>query len=491
MMEKIRSFFTKNWGPKLLAVLIGIAAWIVVFNIQDPTTVVYVDVPIKYINENLLLKNQERVFLSGPATVSISVTVHTSQSDQVNSSFFECIADLTASTGADITRQSLRTEVEQIGGQGLILDWAYTRGDPFVTVALDEYVSKSFSVSAKWDSMEVEGMQLRSIQFSPETIRVSGPASKFTNVAAVKVPLNLSEVARYLTNGVFEGKMPIKIYDAADMPLSDITSFALSTEFVTTRVEIDNLVSVPLRLYGVPKGTPAEGYYYNGATVQPENLTLLSLNPISVDSITIPLSDAGFDINGLTSSVDVTVDLSGYEPEGVSIFEETATIHIEISANSTMSFSFYSLTMEHTNTALYNYMLRNRPYVTVSGTEAAIAGLTAENFNPKINLSGLEAGTYHVPISITTPDGVTITASNLTAEIQITYIETAPPETTTVPPETESQDETTAPEDESTVPGDETTETEPGESETVPEETPSAEEPSTEPEGEEETNPSP
>ena len=187
----------------------------------------------------------------------------------------------------------------------------------------------------------------------------------------------------------------------------------------------------------------------------------------------------------------MTVDLSGYEPEGVSIFEETATIHIEISANSTMSFSFYSLTMEHTNTALYNYMLRNRPYVTVSGTEVAIAGLTAENFNPKINLSGLEAGTYHVPISITTPAGVTITASNLTAEIQITYIETAPPETTTVPPETESQDETTAPEDESTVPGDETTETEPGESETPADESPSPEEPTTEPEGEEETNPSP
>ena len=450
-MEKIRSFFTKNWGPKILAVIFGIAAWIIIFNIQDPTTIVYVDVPIEYINENLLLKKSQRVFLSGPATVSVSVTVHTSQSDQVESSFFKCTADLTASSGADITRQSLRTEVEQVGGQGLILDWTYTRGDPFVTIALDEYVSVPFVVSAKWESMEIEGMQVREISFSPDTVIVSGPKSKFTNVASVKVPLTLSEVARNLTNGIYDGKMPVKIYDATDTPISDVTSFALSTEFVNMHAEIDNLVSVPLKLSGVPNGTPAEGYYYNGATVSPENLTLLSLNDISVDAITIPLSDPAIDINGLTSSVDLTIDLSRYEPEGVNISEETAVIHIRISANSTMNFSFYSVAMEHTNTGLYNYTLRNRPSITVSGTAEAIAGLTAESFNARVNVSGLSAGTYNVPVSISLPSGVTLTESNLTAEIQITYIETAPPETTTQTPPT-SPDDTTEPDSESETP---------------------------------------
>ena len=458
MMEKIRSFFTKDLIRWILAIIFGIAAWIVVFNIQDPTTDVYVDVPIEYINEPLLLKNQKRVFLSGPSTVSVKVRVHTSQATEVESSFFKCTADLTATTGADITRQSLRTELEQVDGYGFVLDWSYTRGDPFVTVALDEYISKSFAVSAKWENMEAEGMKLRTLSFSPDTVTVSGPASRFTNVASVKVPLTLSDVARNLTNGIYEGQMPVKIYDATDTPISNVTSFALSTEFVTVYAEIDNLASVPLKLTGTPNGTPAEGYYYNGATVSPENLTLLSLNDITVDSITIPLSDPQIDISGLTSSVDLTIDLSRFEPEGVNISEETATIHIEISANSTMSFSFYSVAMEHTNTSLYNYTLRNRPYVTVSGTEAAIAGLTAESFNPRVNLSGLEPGIHHVPVSITTPRGVVLTASNLTAEIQITYIETAPPET---PPDTSTPtepDESTEPGEETTPPPDESTE---------------------------------
>ena len=480
-MDKIRSFFTTNVVRWILAIIFGIAAWIVVFNIQDQETTVYVDVPIEYINEALLLKNQKRVFLSGPATVSVSVSVHTSQATQVESSFFKCTADLTASTGADITRQSLRTEVEQVGGHGLILDWSYTRGDPFVTIALDEYVSNTFMVSAKWEDMEIEGMQLRDIQFSPETVTISGPKSKFTNVASIKVPLTLPEVARNLTNGIFDGSMPIKIYDATDTPLSDVTSFSISTEFVNVHAEIDNLASVPLKLTGTPNGIPAEGYYYNGATVDLENVTLLSLNDITLDSISIPLSDSDFDISGLTSSFDVTVDLSRYEPDGVNISEETATVHIQISANSTMNFSFYSVAMEHTDTSLYNYTLRNRPYVKVSGTAAAISALTVESFSPKVNVSGLGAGTYTVPVSISAlPSGVTLIESNLMAEIQITYIETAPPETTTAPTSTgpdgptESEPESDTPADETTEPPTEPTSAPPDESspeETTPEPT--------------------
>lgn len=497
MMEKIRTFFTTNLLVKVLAVVIGIAFWIIIFNIQDPTTKVYVNVPVEYINENLLLAKHNRVFLSGPSTVSVAVTVHTSQSDQVDPSLFSCTADLTATTGADLTRQSLRTEVEQVDGFNFVLDWSYTRGDPFVTVALDEYVSKPFVVGTKWESTEIDGMQVRTIQYSPETIYVSGPASRFTNVNSVKVPLVISEVARNLTNGVYQGKMPIKIYDANDAALPNITDFNLSTEFVTMYAEIDNLVSVPLKLSGTPNGTPAEGYYYNGATVFPENITLLSLEDIKVDSITIPLSDPAIDINGLTSSVRFTVDLSGYEPEGVHISEETADILIQISANSTMSYSFYSVEMEHRNTALYNYTLRNRPSITVSGTEAAIAALTEESFKARINVSGLEAGTYNVPVSVSLPPGVTITTSNLTAEILVTYIETAPPETTTETPPTETPDESetpsesaeeTTPED-SSVPSEHTeaptTEEEESVSETPPEE--SSPEPTAETDDEEST----
>ncbi len=455
MMEKIRNFFTTNLLAKILAVVIGVAVWVIIFNIQDPTTTVYVNVPIDYINEDILLSRAQRVFLSGPSTVSVTVTVHTSQSNEVDSSFFSCTADLTSTTGADLTRQSLRTEVTQVGGQGMVLDWSYTRGDPFVTVALDEYVSKSFTVSPKWESTEMEGMKLKDIRFKPDTVTVSGPASKFTNVASVKVPLVLSEVARNLNGGYYEGKVPIKIYDATDTALSNITDFALSSEFVTMFAEIENLASAPLKLSGVPNGTPAEGYYYNGATIMPENVTLLSLREISVDAITVPLSDPAIDISGLTSSIDFTIDLAKYEPEGVNISEETAVVHIEISANSTMSFSFYSVKMENTNAAIYNYALRNRPYISVSGTAAAIAGLTAESFNARVNLSGMGAGTHNVPVNVTLPEGVSIIASNLTAEILVNYVETAPPETTTEEPETEAPTE--APTETSESGGEETT----------------------------------
>ena len=352
MMEKIRSFFTKNFGLKILAVVLGIAVWIIIFNIQDPQTTVYVNVPIEYINENLLLTKKGRVFLSGPSTVSVAVTVNTSQSDKVDASFFSCTAALAATTGADIERQSLRTEVTQVGGQGVILDWAYTRGDPFVTIALDEYFSKQFSVNVKWENKEVEGMQVRSIRFDPETVTISGAKSKFTNVSAVKVPLTLSEVARNLTNGIYDGNMPIRIYDVNDTPIANITDFMLSTEFVKVHAEIDNLASVPLVLSGTPNGSPAEGYYYNGATVSLENVTLLSLSDITVDAITIPLSD--IDINGLTAPADFTIDLSRYAPDGVSISEETAVVHVGISANSTMTVSFYSVIMDNGNQTVFN-----------------------------------------------------------------------------------------------------------------------------------------
>ena len=459
MMQKIRSFLTHNLGLKILAVVLGIAVWIIIFNIQDPQTTVYVNVPIQYINENLLLTKKARVFLSGPSTVSVSVTVNTSQSNKVDSSFFSCTADLTATTGADLERQSLRTEVVQVGGEGLILDWSYTRGDPFVTVALDEFYSKPFSVNVKWDNLNVEGVAVRSIRFEPETITVSGPRSKFTNVSSVKVPLTLSEVAKNLTNGVYEGDMPIRMYDVNDSPIANITDFILSTEFVNVHAEIDNLASVPLVLSGTPRGTPAEGYYYNGATVSLERVTLMSLSDITADAITIPLSD--LDISGLTASADFTIDLSKYEPEGINISEETAVVHIGISPNSTMTVNFYSVAFENGDSGLYNYTLRNRPSIVVSGTEAVVAGLSEAVFRARVNVAGLGAGIYNVPVSVTLPEGVSLIGSNLTAEIQVSYVETAPPETTTVEPETEttSEGETTETQGgESTEPGDVTTE---------------------------------
>lgn len=440
MKQKLTTFFTKNIPLKIISLVLGIVLFAVLLNIQDPTATTYVEVPVVYTNTELLKTADKLVFLSGPSTVSVQVSARTSQLSAVKPEFFTCYADLTKRDGGNISSQSVRIEVAQVGGEGTILDWNYLRNDPYVTVVLDNYLTKEYTIQAAL-SEDAAGVQIEEITFSPDTVTISGPSTRFSNLTSVKVPISLAELSAG-KGGEYVHEVQLYLYDAQDNIISDTSALTLSTQKTEMSATVANRKTVALELAGEPAGHPAEGYYFDGAVLLSNAVTLFNVESITTDLIRIPLYD--IDITGARETLEKTVFLENYLPEGAYTAESEKSVQVvlKIRENEKKVLEFepesYLPIGEEDD---LSYEVTGKATVSVAGKEEIIKDLTAGDFILHIDVSGLTVGVHELELQLTSvPAGVTVTDSNLKVTVKVTEKE----EETTSPEETTEEAEESA-----------------------------------------------
>ena len=414
MKDKLKAFFTTDILWKLGALVAGLILWAVLSNVQDPATEKTISIPITYINEDLLKKDDGLVLLSGPQKTDINVTVRTSKAAQVNASQFLCKADLTMRSGGDPENQSVRIEVTQIGGEGIILDWEYLRNDPYVTVSLDRYVSKDFPVNMLWTD-NVNDLQPEEVTFKPSVVTVYGPSSKFSNLAAVNVPMTLSD----LTNGQggeFHLDVGVKLYDLNGNELKNRADFDIDPETVSMTAKIANMKKLSVELSGELTGKPNEGFSVSSTEAEKKEVTVFSLLPIDAEKITIPLTDV--DVSGLEETKTIKMDLTGYLPEGVYLSENERFLGIKVEIEAHVSKTFTLENVEFTGADdKYEYEFVTAPSVTCTADKSVLDELTEASFKPTVAVGDLEIGTHPVKVVIRRPENTLISENGLSVEL--------------------------------------------------------------------------
>ncbi len=443
MKEKIKAFFTNNVGWKLVSLLLGLVIWAVITNTQDPVQTKVVNVPVHYLNADQLLREENLIFMSGPETVSINVQAQNSKLASVTSALFTCEADLMDHNGGDISSQRVHVTVTQTGGESVIHDWSYVRNNPNINVVMDEQVTKEFIVELLPEDSLTEGLILEgSVEFIPNVVKVTGPKSRFSDVAAVKAAVNMKELSS-VGSGNIQRAVELKLYDANNRVITD-SSLQLSSSNALMSATIDRLQTVTVIVNGTV-GTPAEGYRYLSSAVSPQTLTVQGLKGAVADFTEVYIPAEAIDITGISGQKDYQVDVTRYFPDGVRLSDGDGivTVHIDVEPVTSRRFEIRpGDILIYGEEDDYEYSLRSMEVdVLVQGFDEDLDVFRVSKLGPAVDVSGLEEGYHEVTIEINNVAGYRIE----NAEELVTYVTVKKKEAPSSESESESESETQVP----------------------------------------------
>ena len=401
--------FTKNVVIKIIAIVAAVAIWALISNAQDPVITRNLNIPITYKNSDILYLNEKMIVVDCPDTVTIQVSFHQSKARLVTPNLFTCTADVSDHSGGVLSSQRVHVIVQQTVEQDAIVGWNYLRNDPYITVAMDQYIQKAFKVELLAEDSLAEDLILEdSLVFSPSEILVGGPSERFGSLSAVKATVNLRELSEN-GGGVIEKDVPIGLYDANDQLISnENATFDVPVDTVHLTATISRRQTVNIRVAGV-KGEPAEGYRYLSCTVEPENLGVRGPKSVLADLTEIFIPEDVIDISGISEDHIYPVDVTPYLPDGVSLESESGTVNVKVSVEAvterTLTIPRENITLTGTNSN-YEYEIRTPSVsVLVKGFKEDLDVLSISKLEPKVDVSGLVTGTFYLQVNITEPSG--------------------------------------------------------------------------------------
>ena len=299
-----------NLGLKLLAIFFALALWAGVAYAENPTQSHTYKLPVaeSRLSPSLVVVG---------AAPQLAVTV-TATSDNLRA--FQP-ADLTVSgdfSRVKIGRNDVPVRVDN-SDPSVQLDAPTT-----VAVVIDQLATTSLNVAIERQGALLPGYheQPSTTSVTPSTVQVSGPKSKLSSINAV-VPVSLSSAAAPGINNTY----PVLILDANK---KDITrTVSVNPPNVTVKmVVVADAITVNKPVGFTLTGQPAAGYRVTNVQISPLVVEATGLQNV-LGGVQI-LSTDPVDISGQKGDVVRIVTIR--PPNGVSINQRTATVHVYISA---------------------------------------------------------------------------------------------------------------------------------------------------------------
>lgn len=306
-MKKNRIY--NNFGLKLLSLVAAMVLWVVVMNIEDPIGVrTFSNISITIKNDDVI-SQKDKIYQIANNQYTISVTVEAKRSvlRKISVDDIEAVADF-----KDISLEKLVP----------------------IKVSIPKYESECESITATPTNLEIEIEDEQTIKLpitvscqgspedghfisyaaaEPDTISITGGKSVLGKIDKAVVQVNVSGVT---TNLKSTGKL--YLYDA-DGKIVDQSGLKtdIDTDNVTCIINVSANKSLPIK--ADYKGMPKEGYHVTDVICTPEKIdlsgnleTLNSMGEILIDEDDIDITDA-------TESMEITVNIQDYLPQGVSL----------------------------------------------------------------------------------------------------------------------------------------------------------------------------
>ena len=398
MLKKILKKLTNNLGFKLLAVLFAFAMWLVVYNIDDPSS-------SKNFTATVTIQNAQSVsdmnkcyeVIDGTGTVSFRVTAKRSILEKLDYSDFTAIADMSLmNVSDDGTEGSVPIAISANNYTSSVKVSGLTK---YLKVSLEDLQEKQFVITADTKGKVADGFTLGDVSVSnPNVIKVSGPASVVGQISKVVATIDVSGMSVDISDNV----VPV-FYDEDDKTV-DTTKLTLSSNTVTVSAKILSTKEVPIHFN--TSGTPADTYSVVEITSDPETVQIKGsssvLNPIS--SLEIP--EEVLNVDGANKDITTSIDISEYLPDGVSLTKNsqaTVSVTIRIEPYTTQNYNI-PVSNISVNGLDDNYNLAfgqttvNAP---VSGMSSDLSSLNANSIKGSIDVSSLGEGTHTVDVTLT------------------------------------------------------------------------------------------
>jgi YbbR domain-containing protein len=410
MIQRIKEALTNNLGLKLLAVILSMVLWLMVVNVDDPSQTKTFTTTVTVINDDVL--TQEGKFYEVPdssRTVSFRVTARRSVIERLSGSDFTATADM------NYLEDNGRLPVT-VMYDGVYSGISISTKQLYMQIIIGEEMSVKYQVEVETVGEPARGSAVTDLTLDEDDVTVTGP---------VDVVQNISRVVAYLD---VEGANSDMTYNAVlhflDSSGNEVDQSRLRMNrdrvAITARIVHEKTVNVEFQ----PGGTLAEGLQLDGITLDTTSVTIMGDSEILNDISAIVIPPSVINLSLVTESMQTTVDLTTYLPEGVSLadnHEAQVTISVQISVIETKKYTLdtANLQVQNLSSGLKVTFAEDTLAVEISGTRENLANLSEGNLKGTIDVEGLTAGTYTVPIRLDLDEEL-FTPEEKTIQIEIT-----------------------------------------------------------------------
>lgn len=398
MLKKLGKKITNNFGLKILAALLAFILWIVVINIDDPTTAKKYTTNVTTENTSFITaQNKYYEPLNGNNTITFSVSAERSIHDVLSGSDFSATADM-EKIEYDEESETYRVPVT-ITPNRYSNKVSIVSKNLYLEVALEDLGTCQKAISATTRGNVADGCALGEVQIvGSNLLKISGPYSVVSQIDRVEAAINVEGMSTDVTDTV----VPV-LYDADDNVI-DTTKLTMSLSTVTISAQILNTKDVALEFHTM--GEAAEGYVLMGVDysldtvrIKGEAATLNTVNKISIPKEVL-------DISGITENLETTVDITSYLPSGTSLVLNSdakveVTVKVEPIVTENIVIPVGNLTIENLQDGYTARIDSDTVTVAVSGAKSEVEAVDADGLKGVINASGLGEGEHHLAVEFT------------------------------------------------------------------------------------------
>ena len=416
MGKKILNTLTNNIWYKLLALVLAFILWLVVYNIDDPNVTKTFTASVKVENGDALTNQNLYYEIKDTTTVKVAVTGKRSVISSIDDSDITATADLS------------RAEISDDGTEATVaLEFYSSRSNSQLTfnstisilrLAVEPLSKETFKVEAEVTGTPEEGYATDNDHASviaPTVMTISGPASVVSQISTCKAIIDISGLGGQGVDTVTDYAIP-KVYDEEGEQI-DSSKLTFSSSKVSVQVEILNTKTVPVNF--TTSGTPADDLSVIGITQSIKEVEIegsaAALNLVS--SIDVPAEV--LNVNGASTSLTTTVDITEYLPEGVSLVDNsqaqiTVTVELEEYDQKEFEINTSSLSVIGLDDSLKLSYDSDTITVVVSGKSSDLADLTTAMLSGTIDVSNMSAGTHSATVSFDLDNEYTIAKVTVT-----------------------------------------------------------------------------
>ncbi|MCI8511032.1 MAG: hypothetical protein HFE83_03435 [Lachnospiraceae bacterium] len=384
----------RRWGLMLLSVLSAFLVWLGVVNVADPITTNTVEVPVEIINDEILTANGLTYEIVGKRTTTISYEVKTTNAYRIRPGDFRAYADMTEMW--DVTG-SIPIKVE-ISNHEEFLESNPVSKSATIKIKTERMQEKPFVIDWRFTGEMEEGYEPGEVTLSPGQLSVKGPESLIGQISSVGIEIPVDGLTAET-----EGTARILYYDANGNQIALSERITSDCEEAGYRLSV--LKGKTLNLDFRVSGEVAEGYRFTGVECDVRSVSVVGLRSALASLHTITISEESLNLNGASTNVVKTIDLTDCLPEGISLADSApreirVTLTVERLEERIFAVEVGSGNLVGASDA-YEYQLsNNRVEIRLRALREELDGLNLDGLAVKIDVSGLSEGEHAANVTV-------------------------------------------------------------------------------------------
>ena len=399
----------------LLALACAVLVWlydVTVVNPNDTTT--FSGITVHYEHEEELRTNGLMVTEGGTPSVALKISGRRSELKKLTRSGILVSVDLgqiseegihelpyTVTFPANVTPGDLTIE---------------SRMPASVTVAIERFLSRTVEIrpvftgeSAEDDSLIIDS---DAMTVSPKELSVTGPSAILETVDHAQVVIDKTNIT-----GTTTMELDYELLNAEGQTIAR-DELVVDNDKVMVTIPVLKSKEVPLVLKTIPGGGATDSnitYTLNPATIR------ISGDVASVDA-TEQIELGTLDYAEVLDSGTITYDLPKLENiNNVSgITKVEASVTVTGLTNTMLTIPVSNVELTNIPEGLKAEAVGENIQLTLRGTPAALANLTADNIHVIADLSAFRAGTYLVPVTVILSEGLQVGATRSANSLTVT-----------------------------------------------------------------------